>query len=344
MICLESLLQEGNIVCHVLVEGIGLVQGHSLVVQQHIEGLRVGSELASLQIAPLVANGTQLAFRSVLGNHNGFRQRSLVINEQGDEDIFLVQQVRHLDVGPHRRFHLAAVHTSVTRKVQHHGQTVGLGIGHAFFVVMETRFHLALVQIEVLCAHGRSKGADRLAGCAPQARHHVKGKGKRSQSHEEAGNRSAVVHNHFAHIVIFVFVVRETNPANQVSAEQGKQYNPNTEEHFAVQDTPSISQIGHREELQGKGQFQESQAHLDAVHPVAALGRTLEPCREQGKEGEGQGQRHRKAQHADGGGNHTAGGAHFHQKEADDGSRAREAYQTQRESHQEDAEQAGCAL
>ena len=143
--------------------------------------------------------------------------------------------------------------------------------------------------------------------------------------------------------LVFV-IVGKLDEAQQVDAQQGEDDNPKGEEGFAVEEVPAVGEVGHREELEREGQFKETERPLHGIEPAAALGRTLQKRGEERKEGERQGKGDGEAQHTDGRGQHTAArGAHFDQEESDDGTRTREADQRQRESHQEDGEQA-CRL
>ena len=153
-----------------------------------------------------------------------------------------------------------------------------------------------------------------------------------------------MVHDDLTHLVVLILVVGKTNPADEVGTHEGKDDDPEAQEDLAVQDVPAVGQVGHAEELQGKGQFQEAQAHLDAVHPVAALGSTLQHRGEHGEEREGQGQGQGKAEHTHRGGYDAAARAHLYQQETDDGTRAAEAYQAQGEGHEEDAQQPRCLV
>ena len=56
-IIIETLLQEIDKLVHILVIGVGTVQGVAFVVNQHVERLRVGAEFGALQVAPFVAYG-----------------------------------------------------------------------------------------------------------------------------------------------------------------------------------------------------------------------------------------------------------------------------------------------
>ena len=106
---------------------------------------------------------------------------------------------------------------------------------------------------------------------------------------------------------------------------------------------PTIGEVGHREELQREGQFHETERDFHLVHPRTAARRLLEQGGEEREEGERQCQRHGKTEHAHGGRELTAARSrNLHQQETDDGAGAREADKSQREGHEEDAQQARC--
>ena len=158
------------------------------------------------------------------------------------------------------------------------------------------------------------------------------------------GNKFITTVTFFLFFIVFILIMGETNPPDEISAQKGEDDNPERKEHLTVKDVPAISQIGHAEELQGKSQLQETQTDLDAVHPVTALGSTLQPGGEHGKQGKRQSQGNSKAKHAYRWGNDAATCAHLHEQEPNDGACTTKAYQTKRESHQKDAEQAGCLV
>ena len=135
--------------------------------------------------------------------------------------------------------------------------------------------------------------------------------------------------------------MRKTEPAHQVGSEQGKKDDPQTQENLAVQQVPSIGQIGHREELERESQFQKAQTDFYGIHPTATTGYALQPCGEHGKKGEGQSQRNGKAQHTHRWRQEVAGCGNLHQKEADNGAGTGETDEAEGEGHQEYAQEAG---
>ena len=106
---------------------------------------------------------------------------------------------------------------------------------------------------------------------------------------------------------------------------------------------PTISEVGHREELQREGQFHETERDFHLVHPRTAARCLLEQGGEEREEGERQCQCHGKTEHAHGGRKLAAArSGNLHQEETYDGTGAREADKSQREGHEEDAQQARC--
>ena len=137
--------------------------------------------------------------------------------------------------------------------------------------------------------------------------------------------------------------MREPYPSYEISSEQSSHSYPESEESLAVQQSPSVGEVSHREELQGKRQLHEAEGHLDHIHPVAALRSRVQHLREEGKESERQSQCEREAEHADDR-PHQARCHHLHKKESDDRACAGEAHQHERECHKEDTEQTCSAV
>ena len=177
---------------------------------------------------------------------------------------------------PNGSFHLAAVDTTITSEVEEDGLVVGFGIGHTLLIVLKVQGFF-LTEYEVLRLHRRCKSTDGLAGSTPEARYHVEGKGEGNERQEETSDGSACVRHHLTHLVVLFLVMWETKPSDEIGTQQGKDDNPKGEEHLAVENVPSVSQVGHREELEREGQFQETQRNFDAVHPVATLRGCFQP-------------------------------------------------------------------
>ena len=274
----------------------------SLIIEQDIERLSVASELCPLEIAPAVAYGAQLAWLSVLHHLDRLWERSLVVDEELYEDIILCYGLLHVLIGPYGGLHLAAVDTSESSEVNHDRFPRSLRGSHSSLVVLILRlYRLCTGEVEVLCVHWRCESRYRLAGSSPQSRHHVYGEGERAPCEEETCHRSACVDDFLAHLVPFVLVVRESYPSDEVSAEEGEEHYPQREECLTVKYMPAVGEVSHTEELQRECQLDESEGHLDVVHPVARLRCGLEPCREYGEECERKGEGYGEAEHADGG-------------------------------------------
>ena len=79
----ESFFKEMTVGGHVLVVGIGACEGMSFVVEQDIERLGIGSELAALQVAPAVAHGAERDVCAVLLYDELLRKRRLFIDIKG---------------------------------------------------------------------------------------------------------------------------------------------------------------------------------------------------------------------------------------------------------------------
>ena len=288
----------------------------------------IGAKLDALQVTPLVAHGAEGTFRTVLHDLNRFGQAGLVVHVEGDEHVVVVDEVGHLHIGPDSKLHLAAIDTAVAGKVEHHRLAVFTGILHAGIVVVELGMNLIIIEIEVLRLHGRCKGTDRLQRSTPQTGHHVNGESQRSQCQEEAGHADLGV----------IVVVRELDLTQKIEAQQGEEHDPQSQEGLTIEDTPAVCQVGHGKEFQRKSQFKETQRHLDDIHPTARLRHGLQPRGEEGKERERQCQSNGKSQHTYSRSNHIACSRHLYQQETDDGTRAGEGHQRQREGHQEYAQ------
>ena len=331
----EAGFEEVDVLLYVLVVRIGTLQGLSFIVQKDIERLGVGAELHALEVAPLVADGAQSDVLTVLADDERLGQAGLVIDIEGDEDVFLTYEPRHGRVAPNGQLHLPAVHAAVTGEVNKHRLAHTGGIGHPGVVILELGFDLRLtVEVEILRRHRRRKGAHGLQRRSPQTRHHVDGKGQRHEAEEETGHTG----------VRRVVVMRKLQLAQQVETQQGKDDDPKRKERLAVKQVPAIGQVGHGKELQGKRQLHEAERHLDHVHPASTLRGAFQPCGEKGEECERQGKGDGKAQHTDGRRKNATRRAHLDEKETDDRPRARKRNERQRESHKEDAQQAGRSL
>ena len=285
-----------------------------------------------MQVAPLVAEGTERAFLAVFCHLDIFRKWSLVVHVESNQYIVVLNELAHLLVSPYGQFHLTAVYTTITCKVEHHRLAIATGIFHTGIEIVELSMYFVLIEVEVLSVHRRSECADRLQRSTPQARHHIYSEGQRAESHEEARYADGSI----------VVIVWELDFAQEVEAHQAENHNPQSEEGFAVEDAPSVSQVGNRQELQGKCQFQETESHLNHVHPATRFRHLLQPRWEHGEEGERQSQCQGKAQHTDGRSYHTAGCRYFYEQETDDRTGTRERYQREGKCHQEDAQETAC--
>ena len=92
-IVFQSLVQEIEKSEHVFFVTVRTRQRPAFVVERHVKGLGVSAEFAALQIAPLVADGTQGTFLPVVGYFYRLFQRRFVIYEQRNEHIVFGQNV-----------------------------------------------------------------------------------------------------------------------------------------------------------------------------------------------------------------------------------------------------------
>src|SRR5574344_1375848 len=72
-----------------------------LVVQKHIEWLCIGTELAALQITPLVTDGAQGALLPVFDNLYRRCERLFVVHIKRNEHVIFLQLVGNSRVGPY---------------------------------------------------------------------------------------------------------------------------------------------------------------------------------------------------------------------------------------------------
>ena len=84
--------------------------------------------------------------------------------------------------------------------------------------------------------------------------------------------------------------------AKQVEACHSKDYNPQRQVNLAVEQTPSPVLVGHREELEAEGQFEEGEDNLHRVEPAARL-HILQHRREERQESERQREANAEAEH-----------------------------------------------
>ena len=129
--------------------------------------------------------------------------------------------------------------------------------------------------------------------------------------------------------------------AKQEQSQQTECGNPQCKECFAVEDVPSVSQVGNREELERKGKFDEAKHHLHGVHPAARFGQAVEQRREHGKDAERNGKSQGKREHTHSRADDVALACRFNEQSANDGTGARERHQSQGECHEEYAKQTG---
>ena len=112
--------------------------------------------------------------------------------------------------------------------------------------------------------------------------------------------------------------MREFEPSQEIYSEQTEDHYPQGEECLAVEDMPSIGKVGHRQELQSEGEFDESQYHLHHIHPSSRFRCRFQQTWEHGEESERNGKGDGKSEHTDGGGEDAALSAHCHKQESDD--------------------------
>ena len=289
----------------------------AVVVEDDIERLGIGTELGTLEPAPLCPDGAQrLGVAVGIGHLIGLAERRLVVDIERDEHEVVGEHIGHGRIGPYGCLHLTAVHATEAGEVDEYRLAQRLGSGHARFVVGVFGLYHLIIKVEVLRVHRRGEGADGLAWSPPESGHHIEGEGQRHQSAHDADHRHRLMEL-AAHLVALEF-----EPATEVGTQESEDDNPQREEHLTVEQMPAIGEIGHGEELQGEGQFDETQHNLQRVHPRPRLRRLFQPGREEGEEREGQGQRQGESEHAEGRCQPVAAGGGLYEQQADDGGRA----------------------
>jgi hypothetical protein len=98
---------------------------------------------------------------------------------------------------------------------------------------------------------------------------------------------------------IDLFVIGEADLAQQVESKESEHHYPDRQVDFTVKDAPVIGLVGHAEEFQAKGYFNEAKDDLHAAKPSAALGQSLQKGGEQGQDGEREGECQGESQHRD---------------------------------------------
>ena len=254
LVVLSSLIQEIDVFLNVLIVGTTACQRFTCGrVYDYIEGLGIGTKLMALQVAPLGTDGAQRLRLSLHVSHLiGFCQRCLVVDVEGDEHKVPGELLSHCGVSPYSSLHLATVHTAKASEVDEHGLALSTSGSHTCLVVSKASLNHLGIEVEVLCVHGWGKSTHGLAGSTPQSWHHIDGKGQRHQSTHDTD------HGHWPAEISPSLVALELQPPTEVGAQEGKDDNPQRKEHLAIEQVPAIGKVSHREELQGKGQFDES--------------------------------------------------------------------------------------
>ena len=155
----------GDVFAEAAAAGEGFAGGG---VEGNVEGLGVGAELMTLQVAPLGTDGAEgLLLALGVGDDHLLRQGRLVVDVKRNQHIIFLEDVGHTGVVPYRGFHLTAVDAAKAGEVDEDGFALGTSSCHACIIVFVFRFDDGGVEIEVLSAHGWCEGADGLAGSTP---------------------------------------------------------------------------------------------------------------------------------------------------------------------------------
>ena len=100
----------------------------------------------------------------------------------------------------------------------------------------------------------------------------------------------------------------------------------------------------HRQELQGKSQFQETERHFDHIHPTAGFRHTLKHIGEDGKNAERNCQRKGETKHSYSRSHNRTHRCSLHQQRTDNRSGTRERNQSQGKGHEEYTQNSGSGI
>ena len=193
--------------------------------------MSIRTKFVALEIAPTVTHSAERGDLTIFFYFDGRRKCRLVVDIERNEHIVLVDEVAHSSIAPHSSLHLAAVDTAKSSEVKEDRFARLTSISHTLFVVREFGFHLHHVKVEILRAHGRSKGADSLGRCTPEPWNHVDGEGERGDSQEEGRHGG---------LTLCFIVVGELDKSEEIASQEGEEGNPKSKESFAIKQTPTV--------------------------------------------------------------------------------------------------------
>ena len=109
----------------------------SLIVENHVVGLGVNAELFVREVRVDFAEAFEYLTRF---GRDPFvlRQLLFVVGIKRDNDEIVAEQGQYFRIGPHPRFHFAAVDATVPRVVDEQRLVYFTGVGHRFVIVEET--------------------------------------------------------------------------------------------------------------------------------------------------------------------------------------------------------------
>ena len=86
----QACLEELDIGGYILVVSSRRAEGLTLMVEEYIEGLGVGTELHTLEVASLVPYRTKLDCLAVLLDFDRLLQWCLLVDHEGDQDVVIL--------------------------------------------------------------------------------------------------------------------------------------------------------------------------------------------------------------------------------------------------------------
>lgn len=163
------MIEEVEIGGDVFVEGVAAGEGFAGDgIEDNVEGLGIGAELMTLQVAPFGADGAEGFLLALgIGDDHRFRQRCLVVNVERNQYVVFFEDVGHAGIVPDRGLHLTTVDATEAGEVDEDRFALGTSGCHASIIVIVLRLDDGGVEVEILGAHRGCEGTDGLTRGAP---------------------------------------------------------------------------------------------------------------------------------------------------------------------------------
>ena len=132
-------------------------------VEGDIEGLGIGTEFMTLQVAPFGTDGAEGFLLALgIGDDHRFLQGCFVVDVERNQYVVFFEDVGHAGIVPDRSLHFTAVDTAEAGEVDEDGFALGASGCHASIIVIVLRLDDGGIEIEVLGAHRGCEGTDGL--------------------------------------------------------------------------------------------------------------------------------------------------------------------------------------